>query len=273
MKEFLPNKKALLIVDFILLVIIILSYSKIYNKEIRKKIFEKQVVEFAGENEKPIFKIDKIILYSSAYAKDHSDDKLENIDISQFTDIAIYLNNKVKSEELSEENTISELSIKDISIDMNSENGEKILNYKSSKLFGKYVDIENSENNEINFNIVHKNEEKEEVQSNEFYTDCSNPITLGFVNKNIVTNARTNGENGTFTFDGRILKSANIKLQDISGKINFTIHLKNNYGEEFVTNCNINLEFNNAEKNIYNGYCFTMEEPEQGQNEFLKLPF
>ena len=42
----------------------------------------------------------------------------------------------------------------------------------------------------VNFNIINTNSENENTDYSNptFYTDCSNPISLGYLNKDIVTN-------------------------------------------------------------------------------------
>ena len=273
LKKILLNKKILLLIDIILLIISIFAYKKIYNEQLLKKRFENYAVKFAEEQEKPIFNVEKIILYNSAFAVDNSQEKImENVDISQFTDIALYINNKNKSEEITPENTISEMYIDNIKININEKKGEKILNYKNPNSFGKFLLLDNYENNTINFNIIKTNQEKnsEEVLTNSFYTDCSDPITLGFINKNIIKGAKAGIESGIFTFNGSILKSANLDLEQLSGRINFNINLKNNYGEEFLCNCNIPIDLTQNEKEIYSGYSIKMENLEGINWEFIK---
>ena len=73
-------------------------------------------------------------------------------------------------------------------------------------------------NDRIDFDIVYTNKENEEADYNEpnFYTDCSNPITLGYLNRDILTNYSVSDDSKTVSFNGKVLKEANINLDDIS---------------------------------------------------------
>ena len=170
----------ILVIDIILLVVSIFTYKYIFQRETGKMIYLEESERFATENKNPIFKIEKIILYSSANAIDNSNGELKNLDISQFTDIEIFINNKSKSEEISAENTVNELFIDNIKIESESDTGEKIFNYKNPLNCGKYVDLENWRDDGILFNVLNSNQKNEVANYDEniFYTDCSNPISL-----------------------------------------------------------------------------------------------
>lgn len=273
-KKIFVKRRIILLIDIILLIVSINCYKYIYGAEGRKAEFSNQAAKFVEENKNPVFKISKIILYSSAHAIDNSEDgKLQNIDISQFTDIAIHIDNKGKTEELTAENTINELYIDDIKITMNSDKGEKILNYKNPKESGRYVELQNYPEEGIHFSVLHSNEEQlgADYSNSIFYTDCSNPISLGFINKNILTNCAIGNVNGEIAFDGSILRNANIDLESISGNINFTIHLKNNLDEDFICNLDIDHNFEDAENGIYSGYVMKILNAEGEKYNFLKV--
>ena len=104
----------LIILETALLMISIFTYIYIFQVETTKRIYEEETSKFIQDNKNPVFKIEEIILYSSANAIDNSNGELKDINISQFTDIAIRINNKTKSEEISAENTINQLFINNI---------------------------------------------------------------------------------------------------------------------------------------------------------------
>lgn len=274
LKRIFSKKRILLLIDTILLIVSISGYKHIYEIEQVKTTFVGEAVKFVEENSNPIFKIGKIILYSSAHAIDNSEAKnLQDIDISQFTDIAIYVDNKGKTEEITAENTINQMYIDNIKINVNSENGEHILNYKNPKKIGKYVELNNYLDDRIEFNIIQSNDEQigAGFSDSVFFTDCSNPISLGFINKNILTNCTIGNENGNIVFDGSVLKNANVDLNSISGNINFSIHIKNNLDEDFVCNVNIKNEFEDVENGIYSGYVMKILNAEGEEYHFLKV--
>ena len=274
MKENRINK-IILFIDIILLVVSIIAYKYIFQVETGKRIYSEEAEQFVAENENPVFKIDKIILYSSANAVDNSNGELKSLDISQFTDIEIFINNKTKSEEITAENTINELFIDNIKIESNSENGEKIFNYKNPLNCGKYTEIENWINDEILFNVVNSNEKNREANYDEniFYTDCSNLISLGYINKNILTNCEVNSNNASISFDGSILADAGINLEELNTKITFTIHIVNNFNEKFICNVKIenDLTAEDGEDSIYSGYLMKIINPVDNEYNFIKI--
>lgn len=274
LKKILLNKRIVLIIDIILLIMSINGYKYIYQTEQVKTMFVGEAVRFVEENSNPVFKINKLVLYSSAHAVDNSQDgRMEDIDISQFTDIAIYIDNKGKTEEITAENTINELYIDNLEIKVPSGNGEKILNYKNPKKFGKYTDLNNFQDNRIDFNVVHSNDEQMGAgfADSVFYTDCSNPISLGYINKNILTNCAIGNVNGEVKFDGSILRNASVDLKSISGNIKMSIHIKNNQDEDFICNLELDNTFEDIENGIYSGYVMKIQNTEGEEYHFLKV--
>ena len=141
----LRKRKINLISTIIVIVILCLSsvlgYKYIFEVETLRNRYAEESAAFIENNNNPVFKVGQIILFSSANATDNSEGKLKNIDISQFTDMSIYIDNKGKNKEITPENTISEMYIDNIKIEGVSNNGEKILNYKNPKNTGKYVEF------------------------------------------------------------------------------------------------------------------------------------
>lgn len=66
------RKVLIITIDIILLIVSIIAYKYIYDVETGKQIYSEQAVRFVEENKQPVFKIGKIILYSSANAIDNS---------------------------------------------------------------------------------------------------------------------------------------------------------------------------------------------------------
>ncbi len=267
------NSRAILIINIILLIFLIVAYRYIFSVEKVRKVYAEEMVAFAENNENPVFSIDKIIIHNSAHAVDNSDGELSDINISQFSDLEIFIDNKGKSEEITGENTINEMYITNIKIESQEKNGEKILNYKNPHNCGKYVDLNNWEADGILFNITRTNDEDKEANydHNIFYTDCSNPISLGYINKNILEGCAVSKDLGTIAFDGRILKSANIDKEDLNSKISFSINITNNFNEKFVCNLTIDLNFESEDEGIYEGYFIKILNPEGQNYNFIKV--
>lgn len=245
---------ALLILVF--LVLLFLYYIFIISTNNNRIAFANEMIEFSDQNEDTIFNIQKILLYSDAHVVDNSENRsLKNIDISQYTDLSIYIDNSQSGSDLTDKNTIKNLYIDNISITCKNEVGKKILNYKKPLDFGKYTEIEQPSNNRIDFKIINTNDENNNSSYEEptFYTDCSNPITLGFLNKNLLTGYATSENSKTVSFNGKVLKEANINLEDINCTLNFTIHITNNLNQKFAYNMALDLNLNDDNGGIYNG--------------------
>ena len=291
------NERIAIPVLFVTLIILLIIYGNIIFKNISYGEFAKQNMEVYENNKDQVFKVEKILICSSANATDLSEKQnLQDMSIYQYTDIAVYINN---GEELSNKNTVKELYIDNISLEGNSDIGKKELNYKNILKFGlkkdtlpksstitdasssdhnvfeslmnntsntntvsddnKSIDVGNIVTNEteestseeqensdseddgkIKFNIVYTNEENEKADYNKptFYTDCSNPITLEYLNNDIATNYKMD-ENKSVSFDGSILKDAGISTENLACKVKFKINIINNEDEKY--SCWINF--------------------------------
>ena len=271
----LNNKKLLtLLIVIIVLIILLQSYIKIINKYRNDRIFALESEKYAKEVANPIFKIDKIMIYSDANVEDLSEsENLSNINVSQFTDFAIYIDNTVKDTELSEENTINRIYINNIGITVGTEeNGIKKFSTKQVDNLGKYIPITES-SKEINYNVIHKNSDKELIDNTKsFYTDCSEPLILSYVNENVVENADASNSGEKLSLDGSILKYLKIDLDKLNYKITFTINIENNLGEQFTCNCSLNVDLNTGDgEGIYSGYIMQIFDLSNGDFRFKKV--
>ena len=242
-----------------LFVLFLLYYNFVFSVVFARNSFANEMIEIADENENSIFNIQKILLYSSANAIDNSKDhSLRNMSICQYSDLSIYIDNTSYISELTNENTIKELYIDSIIINSSADIGTKILNYKNPLDFGKYKNIQYPNNGRIDFNIINTNSENESTDYSKptFYTDCSNPITLGYLNKDILTNYSVSENLSTVSFNGKVLKEANIDLGTINYTLSFKIHIINNLNEKFVYNISLNSDLSDSNGGIYNGYIF-----------------
>lgn len=252
-------KLAFVILIILAFIVLLLYYHFILTPSFAKSNFTNQMVEISDENENSIFNIQKILLYSSANAISNSKDQsLKDMSICQFTDLLIYIDNSQSGSELTDENTVKELYIDNIVMTSNVDKGTKILNYKNSFNAGKYMDIKQPENNRIDFTIINTNQENENHNYDEptFYTDCSNPITLGYLNKDILTNYSVTDDSKSISFNGKVLKEANIDLEDINYTLNFTIHIVNKLNQKFAYNMKLDVNLNDDNGGIYNGYIY-----------------
>lgn len=330
MKKKIKLNKRDVVVLIVIVCIVIFIYAKyIIYKGIKDYQFATEMEAISSNNENAVFCIDKIVLYSSASAIDNSEGAtMQDLDICQYTDIAIYIDNTSYITELTEENTIKELYIDNIEIEEATSKGEKSLSYKNPLNYGKFQivsqstseeeqdtqeeqdteeeqnteeeqevqenqdsdseqSIEEEENTEeeqdteeqqntqqgkIYYNIIYTNEnnEKSDYSTPTYYTDCSNPITLTYTNNNIVTGYAVSVQDTQITFDGSILQSVGINLEDIQNKVSFDINIKNNLDEEFECSVVIDIPLNSETKSIYNDYVYVMENNLQSIYTFFK---
>lgn len=260
------KRKILFIGAVVVLLIIVLIYANLIHLNIYRKNFAKENERIHKINEEQVFKVDKIILCSSANAIDLSEEKdLQDLNLYQYTDIAIYLDN---GEELSKQNTVKELYIDNIRIDGNNSIGQKSLTYKNTLNFGLKEEIDEAKDTQdINFNIVHTNQENNQINYNEatFFTDCSNPITLEYLNYDIKTGFNME-ENKSVVFDGSILKEANVSTKDIECKVRFKINIINNEDQKY--SCPINIQI--PLKDIYKGTTMKAKNTDESKYIFFR---
>lgn len=275
MKKFkIKNERLVFTILIItLFIVFLLYYNLVFSVVFARNAFANEMIEISDENEDPIFTVQKILLYSSANAIDNSEDQsLKDMSIYQYTDISIYIDNTSTISELTDENTIKQLYIDDIVATSNADMGTKILNYKNPLNFGKYEMIETPENSRIDFNIVNTNSENEnnDYVNPTFYTDCSNPISLGYLNKDILTNYSVSNDSNTVSFNGKVLQEANINLEDINYTLNFNIHIVNNLNQKFVYHMRLDVNLDDGNGGIYNGYVFKGKNTTGNEYRFFK---
>ena len=268
----IKNEKTIFTIFIVVLLILsFLYYHFIFYNIYAKNTFANDAVNIAEQNENPIFTVQRVLLYSSATAIDKTKEQsLENISISQFSDIAIYIDNTSTISELTNENTIKELYIDNINITSNVENGERFINYKNPLDFGEYKELNKTDR--IDFNIINTNAENENSNYSDptFYTDCSNPISLGYMNKDLLKNYSVSPDKKTVSFNGKVLQEANINLDDLKCSISFRINIINNLNQKFVHTRSIDLDLNDDNGGIYNGYIYKGKTLNGVENSFFK---
>ena len=246
-----------IILPFLVVILILLSikYIFIIKKVIVKNNFAKKSASVAIKNDVPVFSIKKIYLCSSASAIDSSkEQRLDKLDLYQYTDIAVYINN-FKDDGLTTENTIKELYIDNISLNLDYNIGNTSLVYTNMLKVGSKQELSNMiKNNKVKmqdkiyFKIINNNEQnnQENYEEPTFYADCSNPITLKYINQ--LNREYSIGKGNSATFDGTILKKVGIKPEDLSVKINFRINIINNDDETCTKWINFELPLDDIEK-------------------------
>ena len=262
-------KLAFVILIILCLALVFAYYYFVLNDSIYRDNYANQMIGISDNNENTIFSIQKVVLYSNANAIDNSKDQsLSDVSICQYSDLGISIDNSQSSSELTDENTVKQLYIDNIVMTSKLDKGTKILNYKNPFSFGKYKEIESPINNRIDFKIINTNQENESNNYDEptFYTDCSNPINLGYLNKDLLTKYSVSNESSTVSFNGKVLKEANISLDDINYNLKFTIHIVNNLNEKFSYNMNLDVNLDG----IYDGYTYRAKSTSGNEYRFFR---
>lgn len=257
------NFKQKLILELVLLIILVLIVSFNIHVRIMSNVFAQQVDDFYKLNSKTIFSIDKIYLYSSAGAKENKENRpIWNLDLFQYTDIAVYINNN-DGKELNYENSIKSMYIDNVKINEVKE-GETGLYFKNINDFGNCEITANQGNEKFNLDDKKINDKVEykvlndgdiDYSKPEIFADCSNPITLEYINNNIKKNEIISDIKNDIVFDGNLLRRSGVILSDIQTTISFRINIINNYNQKFMANVYIEipLEDEITGEKIYDG--------------------
>lgn len=271
------STRSKLILCILLIIFLIFSIRNIVICQVANKNLAELADSFYMSNAKTVFSIDKIILYSSANAiKNEVTRPIWNLNVYQYTDIAIYINNH-SDEELNFENSIKTLYIDNVKLN-GVKKGEQALYFKNAPDFGKSIystveKKEDAENNKIGdkleFSVL--NDGDINYEKRQIYADCSSPITLEYVN-NIVNNKVISDIENDVKYDGSILKRSGIVLSDIKSSISFRINLTNNYNQKYIANVylEIPLEDSVTGDNIYSGK-FEKNIEEENYSKFYRL--
>ncbi len=258
--------KAISCLSLLLIIFLAIYFYFIQNLFIKNN-FEKEYLTMANLNAETIFSLNKIVLFSSATAEPNElNNSVWNLNISQYTDICIYLNNH--SNNNISKNVIKNVYIDDIQIS-NPEYGTPYLYQKNIKDFGKCSFEENKIfSDRIDFNIIEAGTEIN-YANNEIYNNLSTPICIGFYNKNLKTDFLN--ADYQIEYNGKILKRATIPPSSIDCNISFCIHIINELEEHYVCNVSYAIPFEEDGISIYeNGY-ITKEINNLENHQFLRI--
>lgn len=212
----------------ILIILIILIVISMYIIANAKPQIEQQ------EQEK--IAINKIICYSSANAVNSGNALKQNweVDIYQYTDIAIYLQ-KVK------DINFEKVYLDNIEINKKPILGNANIYRKNIDDFAKNMLLEDAKE-KIEFKVVLEGE-------NDFLQNCTNPITISYINKNIKQNYVVQNTSEQISFDEKILKRALVLSEEIEAQISFDINIIDSEQNKYKTKITIDIPI----KELMNG--------------------
>lgn len=201
------------------------------------------------------FSFSKVVVYSSAYGE-NKDTTFEQskwiLDLFQYSDIALYIDNG--KAELNSENTIKKLWVENIKIS-HPNIGSPSLYYLNSLNFGTaHFNTQDKIQENLEFTVLNDENLDTNLQYNTptFFTDCSNPITLKYVNHSVKNNFEISS-NETVSFNGKLLQMAGISLGDLSINLQLTIHLINHNNENFYYDLSLPIPLETENQNILEG--------------------
>ncbi len=249
--NFLKTNFKLLVLFFLAVCIIIFFTCNIFSTRLNHKSIENDV---STTKTTSLISAQKVICYSSAYGENNEEsDGRWDLDLSQYTDMAIYLD---------VQDNISSMYIDNISFS-NSDFGNLSLCYLPSEDFAKSPFTNNKSDTNDKDSNLNTNNISNNVQSNisnmpqvqdRIDLPLSTPITLRYLNYHLKENCLIMDIDNPLTFDGSILKRGKVTISSLKNTVSFTLHLINNSGKEFTypMSIPINLE-NDAGENIYSG--------------------
>ncbi len=175
------------------------------------------------------YSIEKVVCYSSAYGINKEETQARwDLDLSQYTDIAIYLNLQ---------NDINSLYLDNITFSNTEGTTYHLINLPIED-FGKTPtnNIEVTTSERIDFGN-------------------SSPITLRYLNQNFKENCVITDIENPLVFDGSLLKRGKVTLSSLKNTVSFTIHLIDTSGQEFTYPIEVSIPLENKEtgETIYSG--------------------
>lgn len=242
------------ILVFIVLIAIILFNAINYNNSKQQNANDEPVLSLTTDSN--IFKVSSVLVYSSANALNNLEMQKDYWDLNlyQYSDLAITVDNHVSIDELTQKNTVKKIYIDNITYPQPPDKGSPKLYTKDANLLGVgVINEENLINEKVNLNVISSNSENDDKRC--FYADCSNPILLSSINQDIVPNFIIRNTNSAITFDGNLLLDSTILLSNIEYSISFSIHIINELDEEYICNLviPIKLSDDNDINTIYDG--------------------
>lgn len=250
----MQKKKILFYISIILSVVVLILLVCLFNKQIMpiiksnncmKKEFEKELIS--------PFSINKIVYFSTANANStiNQNSSFTINDLYQITDIAIFINNNSNGN-FNNKNTLKKVTLSNISFSLTPNIGQPNLYYKNLNDFAKNTfDINHIIDKTVEFETTSENEI--DYNSPVLYNNSANPITLSYVNSNIITNYTLADTISNLSYDGSLLKTCNITLNSIACKIAINIIIENNLDEKFSCPVVLNIPLSTENSTIYDG--------------------
>ncbi len=256
------KKKFFLVIFVVLSIILLCSFIFIFSiKMIQKYNFEKSFLNEAQMNTETIFSVKNIVFFSGVDVKNRTSSvtnfTIENL--FQYTDMAIFIDNHINTNENNLKNTLKALRIENINFTKLPELGNVSLYYRNFSDFAKSSFSEDKKI-EKDFSFLITADEQTTFEEPYLYNTCANPITLTFENSNIKTDYTITDTSIPITYDGTLLKRCNVLLSSISCAFSFDIIITNNLDQEFKCTVFIDIPLEDTNSSILDGKIITKKE-------------
>lgn len=259
------NKKALTVISIlsILIIICLVLYFFFIQNIFIKKNLEKDSSDFSSLNENIPFSLNKIILFHGATAETGSVNNYMTLNISNYCDIGMYLNN------LDKENTsIKSLYIDNIKISTPEVGTPYLYKKRVTDLGNCSFSDENIIQDNFYFNII-ETPNTLNFDNYELSNDGTTPISIGFYNKNIKEDFIT--DKSEILYNGTLLKDALIPQSSLNCNISFSINIITNEDEHYMCNVNFDIPFEDKDGSIYDTGYATQEFNSSQTGSFIRL--
>ena len=227
------KKKIIFYCILILSVLMLILTSTLFYKNFMPIVYSNNCMKNeCNFNSYSPFSINKIVYFSTANAESTINQN------SSFT-----INNLYQ---------ITDIALSNINFNLSPNIGEPNLYYKNLNDFAKNTfDINNKIEHSIEFATTSENEI--DFTSPVLYNNAANPITLSYVNSNIVNNFTLADDISNLSYDGNLLKACNITLNSIACKISFNMIIENNLDETYTCPMILNVPLSTENSTIYDG--------------------
>ena len=249
------NKKQIIfyVVLFLLLILFIvlsvLSIKEIKNRISSSKSME-NIYEFDGSSP---FSINKILYFSSANCNTEitSNSSFKILDLYQYTDIAIFLNNNADGN-FTAENTLKKVTLSDIKFSLTPSIGTPNLYFKN---INDFTSNNYDENKKIENTLDFATSSEDEIDYSNpiLFNNCANPITLCYVNSSLITDYTLTDNASNISYNGSLLKNCGITLNSIACKLSFLITITNNLDEVYTCPLTLTIPLSTESSTIYDG--------------------
>lgn len=230
---------------FIFLILVVIIIFVCFRR--KNNIIKNDEINLSNE-----FKISNLKYYSTANAISNTTNYQNpewNLNIYQYTDIAIYLDRL--DENINQENYIKSLEISNVNLNFPD---KEELYYINPKLIGKStLDLDTKIDNVLEYNVINTDNSENEQNYNIpiFFQDCSNPITLRFVNHLRDSYKVSNDRN--LKYNGSLISELGLNIDDLDKEFSFNLKITTKDGKERNQTIKLNIPFESGNQTILDG--------------------